>query len=120
MKLAILKILILGSGAALLCSACIRSEAAKAAGSSNGTETTVEIKTFAFAPRELTVRPGTKVTWINHDQTVHNVVSPGGAFASPGMDTDDSFTFTFEKEGDFAYLCALHPHMVGAIHVHAP
>ena len=119
MKLATLKILILGVGAALLCSACMRSEAAEVPGSDPGMET-VEIKTFAFAPQELTVRPGTKVTWINHDQTVHNVVSPAGAFTSPGMDTDDSFTFMFEKEGDFAYLCALHPHMVGTIHVHGP
>jgi plastocyanin len=105
-----MKFLILGLGAVLLSCAGMRSEAA---------DTTVEIKTFAFAPQELTVIPGTTVTWINHDQTVHNVVSPDGKFASPGMDTDDRYTFKFEKEGDFAYLCALHPHMVGTVHVHS-
>ena len=105
-----MKFLILGLGAVLLSCAGMPGEAA---------DTTVEIKTFAFAPQELTVTPGTTVTWINHDQTVHNVVSPDGKFASPGMDTDDRYTFTFEKEGDFAYLCALHPHMVGTVHVHS-
>jgi plastocyanin len=105
-----MKFLILGLGAVLLSCAGMPGEAA---------DTTVEIKTFAFAPQELTVTPGTTVTWINHDQTVHNVVSPDGKFASPGMDTDDRYTFTFEKEGDFAYLCALHPHMAGTVHVHS-
>ena len=92
---------------------------AMASGRAADTPVQIEIKTFAFSQQELTVSPGTVVTWINHDQTVHNVVAVDGKFSSPGMDTDDHFSFKFEREGDFSYLCALHPHMVGTIHVHA-
>lgn len=82
-------------------------------------EVRVEITRFAFSPREITIAPGTSVTWINRDETIHDVVGPKGAFKSAGMDTDDRFTFHFDTEGDFTYVCALHPHMTGTIHVHA-
>ncbi len=82
-------------------------------------EVVVEIKTFAFSPQEIAIAPGTTVTWVNEDQTAHNVVSGDGKFASSGLDTDDRFTFKFEHEGDFTYVCALHPHMIGKVHVHA-
>jgi plastocyanin len=81
---------------------------------------TVEINQFQFSPREITVQAGTVVQWMNHDQTVHNIVAPGARLASPGMDTGDHFDFTFAKPGDYPYLCGLHPHMTGIIHVREP
>jgi plastocyanin len=78
---------------------------------------TVEIKAFVFAPQEVTVTRGTTVTWINRDQTAHSVVANQGGFSSKGMDTDDKFTFTFTTPGDYAYICSLHPHMTGVVHV---
>jgi plastocyanin len=35
------------------------------------------------------------------------------------MDTDDQYSFTFEKEGDYKYFCTLHPYMVGLVKVRA-
>jgi plastocyanin len=32
-----------------------------------------------------------------------------------GLDTNDSFSFTFAGAGTFDYFCGLHPHMVGKI-----
>ena len=92
-----------------------RSHQARAAAPS-----TVEINQFQFTPREITVDAGTVVEWLNHDQTVHNIIVPDAKLASPGMDTGDHFDFTFTKPGDYAYLCGLHPHMTGVIHVRAP
>ena len=80
----------------------------------------VEINQFQFSPREITVDAGTVVEWLNHDQTVHNIIAPDAKLASPGMDTGDHVDFTFTKPGDYAYLCGLHPHMTGIIHVRAP
>jgi plastocyanin len=80
------------------------------------TSVVVDIKAFAFAPQEITIARGTQVTWINHDQDVHSVKS-SGQFSSAGLDTDDKFTFTFDTAGDFAYVCGLHPHMTGIVHV---
>jgi plastocyanin len=77
----------------------------------------VSIANFAFAPADLTVAPGTTVTWTNHDDIPHTVTSTDGAFRSHALDTDDSFSFTFEKTGSYRYFCSLHPHMVGTIRV---
>ncbi len=78
---------------------------------------TISIDNFAFSPAELSVAPGTTVIWTNHDDIPHTVTSTDGAFKSHAMDTDDSFSFTFEKAGSYQYFCSLHPHMVGMIKV---
>jgi plastocyanin len=79
-------------------------------------DTKVTIDNFTFAPAELTVKVGTTVTWTNHDDIPHTVVSPG-KFRSKPLDTDNSFTFTFSAAGDYKYFCSLHPHMTGTIKV---
>ena len=75
------------------------------------------IRQFAFAPQEITIAPGTKIVWINHDEAPHTVVSNDKSFASKGLDTDDKFEHTFEREGDFGYICSVHPFMTGVVHV---
>src|SRR6185436_354599 len=77
----------------------------------------ITIDRFQFAPDEITIEPGTTIEWINRDQTVHNIVSSQAKIASPGLDTADRFSFMFDHPGDFTYLCGLHPHMKGIIHV---
>jgi plastocyanin len=77
---------------------------------------TVTIDNFTFAPTELKVKVGDTVTWTNHDDIPHTVVS-AGKFRSKTMDTDDSFSFTFAATGDYKYFCSLHPHMTGMIKV---
>ena len=85
---------------------------ADAAGASS-----VAIQKFAFVPKEITVAPGTKVLWTNHDETPHTIIANDGTFVSKAMDTDDRFEYTFAKEGDFSYFCTLHPYMTGIVHV---
>lgn len=80
----------------------------------------VDITKFAFAPKEITVAPGTRVTWTNRDETPHTVTSGDKSFGSKGLDTDDTFEHTFAGEGDFTYICTLHPFMTGVVHVHRP
>jgi len=77
----------------------------------------VNIAKFAFSPQEITVAPGTKVMWTNRDDTPHTVTSNDKSFASKGLDTDDKFEHTFASEGDFSYICTLHPFMTGVVHV---
>jgi plastocyanin len=88
------------------------------AGRTSAAETvTVSIDNFAFAPADLTVATGTTVVWTNQDDIPHTVTSTEGVFKSRAMDTDDSFSFTFEKVGSYRYFCSLHPHMVGMVRV---
>ena len=77
----------------------------------------LNIAKFAFAPKEITIAPGTKIVWTNHDETPHTVTSKDKSFASKGLDTDDKFEHTFASEGDFNYICTLHPFMTGVVHV---
>jgi plastocyanin len=79
-------------------------------------DASVTIDNFTFAPAELTVKVGTTVTWTNHDDIPHTIVS-AGKFRSKTLDTDNSFSFTFTAAGDYKYFCSLHPHMTGMIKV---
>jgi plastocyanin len=79
-------------------------------------EIKVTIDNFTFSPKELKVKTGDTVTWTNHDDIPHTVVS-AGKFRSKTMDTDNSFSFTFTSAGDYKYFCSLHPHMTGMIQV---
>jgi plastocyanin len=75
----------------------------------------VSIDNFAFTPATLTVKAGTNVTFVNHDDIPHSVVGGDGTFRSKALDTDDRFAFTFTTPGEFGYFCGLHPHMIGKI-----
>lgn len=75
----------------------------------------VVIENFSFSPATLTVKAGTKVTWINRDDVPHTVDENEKRFKSGTMDTDDQYSFTFSSPGTFSYFCALHPKMTGQI-----
>ena len=77
--------------------------------------TVVEIHNLKFDPPTLTISAGTKVTWVNEDKSPHTVTDKGKVFRSAGLDTKDSFSYTFEAPGEFTYICTIHPMMVGKI-----
>ena len=99
--------------AGLLCACCVGIATSAGAASTAA----IEINKFAFEPKEITVAPGTKVVWTNHDETPHTIASGDKSFVSKGLDTDDKFEHTFAGEGDFSYVCTLHPFMTGVVHV---
>ena len=80
---------------------------------------TVKIDNFVFGPEALTVSVGTTVTWINQDDIPHTIVANDKSFKSKVLDSDERFSFTFTKPGEFGYFCSLHPHMVGKVIVKA-
>jgi plastocyanin len=61
------------------------------------------------------MRRGTMVVWENNDDIPHTVVSADGTFCSQARDTEDKFSFTFDKAGMFNYFCNLHPYMKGQV-----
>lgn len=75
----------------------------------------VSIDNFTFTPAEITIAPGTTVTWVNHDDIPHTVVEANRSFKSKTLDTEDRFSMTFRSSGSFAYFCSLHPHMTGKV-----
>jgi plastocyanin len=87
---------------------------ARAAGENNAA-LSVTIDNFSFTPKEITVAAGTTITWVNHDDVPHTVVSPDKKFRSKALDTDDQFSFTFTDAGTYNYFCSVHPMMTGKI-----
>ncbi|HEY2847786.1 MAG TPA: cupredoxin family copper-binding protein [Pyrinomonadaceae bacterium] len=80
-------------------------------------EVQIVIENFAFSPADVTVAPGTKVTWINKDDAPHTATSVDKKFNSGGLDTDDKFSFMFNDKGEYQYICTLHPQMRATIKV---
>jgi plastocyanin len=75
----------------------------------------VQIDNFAFSPPSPTIKAGTTVTWRNEDDIPHTVASSTRVFKSKALDTDDSYSFTFNEPGSYQYFCSLHPHMTAKI-----
>jgi plastocyanin len=77
--------------------------------------TQVVVDNFSFTPAMAAVPVGTTVTWTNHDDIPHNVVSPEQKFKSPVLDTDEMFSHTFDAAGIYKYYCSIHPRMTGQV-----
>ena len=75
----------------------------------------VKIDNFSFGPETLTVPVGTTVTWTNRDDIPHTVVSTDGVFRSKVRDTDEKFSYTFDKTGTYPYYRSVHPKMTGKV-----
>jgi len=89
----------------------------KLVGTAAGTDATpqVMIDNFVYSPVPLTVKVGTTVTWVNHDDIPHTVDSTQGKFKSAALDTDDKFEFQFKEAGEYPFYCRIHPKMTGKI-----
>lgn len=75
----------------------------------------IKIDNFSFET-VVTVPVGTKVTWVNRDDIPHTVVSEDlTTFRSRPLDTDETFSFTFEKAGTYKYFCSIHPKMTASV-----
>jgi plastocyanin len=62
--------------------------------------------TDSLSPKDLTVEPGTTVTWTNDDADEHRIRSQSGPvdFDSGNLDPGQSYSFTFDAEGTYSYL----------------
>jgi plastocyanin len=114
----VLAVVCLGAGLARRVSA-VRGNAADERASAAAGAAEVKIDNFSFAPAAMEISAGTTVTWINRDDIPHTVVSlDKTTFKSKALDTDDKFSYKFEKPGTYEYFCSIHPKMTGDIIVH--
>lgn len=95
---------------------------------------TVSMELISFKPEVTEVSAGDTVTWVNDEAaSAHTVTSgeveqgtggvtasPDGRFDSGNVGPGDTFEFTFEEPGTYAYYCAIHPAtMTGEVRVAA-
>lgn len=70
----------------------------------------------SYNPNRIEINVGDTVTWINDDSSPHTVTSSNdSAFDSDVLMRGETFSFTFDKEGEYPYFCTLHPSMVGTV-----
>jgi plastocyanin len=82
-------------------------------------EVTVRMEDNFFAPANITVEPGTTVTWVQSGNNPHTTTSYDGLWDSgllPGG-SGQTFSFTFEETRTYAYYCIPHhaQGMVGTV-----
>lgn len=76
---------------------------------------TVTLENISFSPDVVTIEPGTTVTWEWDDgSTQHDVVFDD--FESE-IQSEGTYTHTFDETGTYEYVCSLHPNMTGTVFV---
>lgn len=69
----------------------------------------VTLRDTRFDPPVLTVDAGTRVTWVNADQVLHDVT--GSGFGSGLLSPGEAYSHTFNSSGTYRVECSLHPGM---------
>src|SRR3989338_853931 len=81
----------------------------------------VDIQSFAFGPKELTIKRGTTVVFTDKDGVPHtvtsDVVSGSGGLNSGHLAQGGTYQFVFDKIGTYRYHCEYHPSMKATITV---
>jgi plastocyanin len=84
----------------------------------SGGDVEVVMKGIAYSPSSITVRAGQRITWVNEDDVLHDVVSTDGErIESELFPNGESFSFTPTRAGSIHYVCTIHPGMEGNITV---
>jgi plastocyanin len=86
-----------------------------------GQEVTVRMEDNFFSPANITVEPGTTVTWVQNGNNPHTTTSYNGLWDSGMIEggSGGTFSFTFEEPGTYDYFCIPHEEMgmVGSVTV---
>lgn len=78
---------------------------------------TIVIDAVDYAPKELTVKAGDTIVWVNEDLYPHTVTAEDGSFDSGPIAGGKSWSHTVKGKGEIPYVCTLHVTMVGMLRV---
>lgn len=77
----------------------------------------VVIKDFAYAPPNVAVKPGAKLTFVNQDSALHTATVKNGGFDTGDLKKGQSKAITIDKPGTYDYVCQFHAFMKGKVTV---
>ena len=80
--------------------------------------TIVFIRDFAFHPATVRVKRGSRITWVNCENTSdlsHTSTADAGTWSSPLIQPGTGFTAALDVSGTFSYHCEPHPFMTGTV-----
>jgi plastocyanin len=88
---------------------------------SQGQEVTVRMEDNFFDQANITVEPGTTVTWVQSGNNPHTTTSYDGIWDSGIIEggSGGTFSYTFEEPGRYDYFCIPHESMgmIGSVTV---
>jgi len=87
------------------------------AGPAGAATETVNIFGSTFSPKTTTITQGDTVTWVNRDNTNHQILADRAQFVSAILRPKQTFSFTFNAAGTYTYKDELHPALKGTITV---
>ena len=87
------------------------------AGPTTAPKPDVRIAGFVFGPGKATGTVGQPVTWVNEDDSPHQITIVSTKERSPILTKGQSHVKAFTVAGTFDYICGLHPQMKGSIEV---
>ena len=80
------------------------------------TKSEVNIASFAFMPAKVTAAAGKPLTFVNTDDTPHQITVANGPRSEVFL-RGQRASITLDKAGEYSYICGLHPSMKGTIEV---
>ncbi len=94
-------------------------------GASSSYDIHIEPQPPFFSPNQLTIAPGTPLTWKNRTQEPHTIVSDdcrfgnNCSFDSGFLAPNARFALPSLKPGRYPYHCSIHPFMRGSLTIHS-
>jgi plastocyanin len=76
----------------------------------------INIASFAFLPAKISASVGKALTFLNSDDTPHQISVANGPRTAVFL-RGQRASLTFDKPGEYNYICGLHPSMKGTIEV---
>jgi plastocyanin len=83
---------------------------------SKGAKGDVNIASFAFLPGKISASVGKALTFLNSDDSPHQISVANGPKTGVFL-RGQRASLTFDKPGEYGYVCGLHPTMKGTIEV---
>jgi plastocyanin len=80
---------------------------------------TVSINGMRFEPESITVKLGTKVTWVHDSNMPHTITGEVDGLRSSTLYGGQQYSHTFDATGRYNYACDFHPSMKGSVIVEA-
>jgi len=88
-----------------------------AMGSMTAPKPDVTIANFTFGPNKHAATVGQPVTWVNNDDSPHQITVLSTKERSAIITKGQSAVLPFNTAGTYEYICGLHPNMKGTVEV---
>lgn len=75
----------------------------------------IEIRSFQFDPKNVEVRIGDTIRWINKDLAPHTATADEFGWDTETLERNETASIEVTEGMETSYFCVFHPHMKGRI-----